>query len=109
MLFRSCPIENLETKVFIQRTPPYIPEEHNGIVPTDYQYTAPIETCDEHDESTVIPIPLEDDNDFWFPWYPWDRDNNNGNNDNDNSNDNDNGNGNGNNNGNDNNGNGNEN
>ncbi len=71
-----CPTENLETKVFIQRTPPYIPEDNNGIVPTDFQYTAPIEICDEHDENTIIPSAPEVDYDFWLPWYPWDRDDN---------------------------------
>lgn len=68
-----CPTENIETKVFIQRTPPYNPEEHNGIIPTDFEYTAPTEVCDEHNESTVIYDPFEDEeNDFYFPPYPSD-------------------------------------
>lgn len=73
-----CPPENKVTKVFIDRTPPYFPEEHNGIAPTDYQYTVPTEICDEHNESTVIPEdPNEDD--YLFPPLPWedDEDNNN--------------------------------
>ncbi len=54
-----CPEDNIETRVFIKREPPYNPEEHNGIVPADYQYTAPTEVCEEHNEDTII----EDDDD----------------------------------------------
>lgn len=80
-----CPDENRETKVFIQRTPPYNPEEHNNLVPTDYQYTAPTEVCDEHDETTVVEDPLEEyDDNYWFPWYQWWDNDDNDNNDNDN-------------------------
>ena len=68
-----CPEENLETKVFVKREIPYNPEENNGIAPTDYQYEAPSEICDEHDESTLIPEP-DDPWDSWFPWFPWNRD-----------------------------------
>jgi penicillin-binding protein 1A len=67
-----CPDDVVQRKVFIQRTPPYNPDEHNGIVPSDYQYNAPTAVCDEHNESTVKPDPLED----WFnEWF--NRDNNN--------------------------------
>jgi len=69
-----CPEDLLETKVFIQRPIPYNPEEHNGIVPTDYEYSAPTEICDEHDETTVIPSDEEDEYDWWFPWFPGDWD-----------------------------------
>jgi penicillin-binding protein 1A len=63
-----CPIENLETKVFIQRTPPYLPSENNDIVPADWQYNVPTEVCDEHDENTwSIFDELEDL--FQWPWY----------------------------------------
>ncbi|MDR7857152.1 PBP1A family penicillin-binding protein [Tissierella sp.] len=81
-----CPTENLETKVFIERTPPYNPSEHNGIVPTDFQYTAPTEICDEHNENTIVPDPLEEEFLPSFPWdWDWDWDN-----DDDDSNNNDN-------------------
>lgn len=65
-----CPEENLVNKVFVQRTPPYIPSEHNGIVPTDFQYTAPTEICDEHNEYTVIYDPFDDEDFNYFPPYP---------------------------------------
>ncbi len=52
-----CPLENIETRVFIQRTPPYIPSEHGGITPSDFKYNAPTETCTEHDSSTPVEIP----------------------------------------------------
>lgn len=95
-----CPEDNLETKVFIQRPVPYNPEEHNGIVPADYEFSAPTEICDEHDETTVIPPDEEDDLDWWFPWFPgsWDDDSDNENNNIDNESNNENNNGNGNNN-----------
>ncbi len=72
-----CPEENKVNKVFIERTPPYFPSEHNGIVPSDFQYTAPTEICDEHNQSTIIPPdPIEDDDDFYFPPLPWDNEDN---------------------------------
>lgn len=43
-----CPDDLVEKKVFIKRDPPYNPDENNGIVPLDYQYTAPTEECDIH-------------------------------------------------------------
>ena len=70
-----CPEENKVNKVFIERTPPYIPEEHNGIVPTDFQFTAPTEICDEHNENTIIQDPMEDE--YYFPPYPWEDENDN--------------------------------
>ena len=54
-----CPRENVRTGIFIKREPPYNPREHNGIVPLDYQFTAPTEVCDKHNPDTVI----EDDDD----------------------------------------------
>lgn len=58
-----CPEENVVTKVFIRRDPPYIPSEHNGIVPADYQYTAPTEVCDVHDQNSAIDEFLEEEDD----------------------------------------------
>lgn len=57
-----CPKENVEKRVFIKRNPPYNPDANNGILPSDYQYTAPIEVCDEHTESKSIKDWLDD----WF-------------------------------------------
>lgn len=70
-----CPDELVSTGVFIQRTPPYNPADHGGIVPADYAYNAPTEVCTDHDETTVQTNPLDD----WFnEWFDWN--NNNGNN-----------------------------
>ena len=88
-----CPEENIETRVFIRRDPPYNPEEHKGIVPEDYQYTAPTEICDIHDENTIIEDDFDniydedyfnddDDDDFYFPPID-DNDDNNDNDDDD--------------------------
>lgn len=49
-------------RVFIKRNPPYDPQANNGIVPSDYQYTAPVEVCDEHTEGSFIEDWLRD----WF-------------------------------------------
>lgn len=57
-----CPEEYVEKRVFIKRNPPYDPEANDGILPSDYQYTAPEEICDEHTQSSVI----EDWLDNWF-------------------------------------------
>lgn len=57
-----CPEGNIEKRVFIKRNPPYNPEANNGIMPSDYQYTAPTEVCDEHTEGSWI----EDWLDNWF-------------------------------------------
>lgn len=70
-----CPEDLVAQRVYIQRTPPYNPADHNGIVPSDYQYNAPTEVCTDHDETTVVPDdPFED---FWEWWN-----NNNGSNNN---------------------------
>ena len=69
-----CPLENLETRVFIQRTPPYYPSEHNGIEPQDFENNLPTEICDEHDENTrSILDELEDI--LQWPWGDWDDEN----------------------------------
>ncbi|NLN14954.1 MAG: PBP1A family penicillin-binding protein [Tissierellia bacterium] len=96
-----CPDDLVETRVFIQRTPPYNPADHNGITPADFQYSAPTEVCDEHNEETAIRDELEDL--FQWPWDWWnngDDDNNSGNNSHNNGNGNENGNSNSNSNGN---------
>lgn len=55
-----CPEESVESKVFIKRNPPYKPEDHGGIVPKDYIYTAPSETCDVHNQENTIDDWLDD-------------------------------------------------
>ncbi len=78
---KYCPPELIENKVFIKRDPAYNPEEHNGLVPNDYQYTVPTEECDTHAES-----PADDDD--WFNWFDYwfNNGNNNGNNSNEDTN-----------------------
>ena len=66
-----CPIDNLQSKVFIQRMPPYIPSDNNGIVPADYGFTLPTSICTEHDVNTEYFDPEEDDDlDGEFPFNP---------------------------------------
>lgn len=65
-----CPEENIQTKVFVQTMPPYIPKDNNGIVPTDFKFRLPLEFCDVHDETTVIPEDEDDDFDYFFPFFP---------------------------------------
>lgn len=43
-----CPPESIEKRVFINRPIPYYPEENNGLLPDDYQYSVPTEYCDIH-------------------------------------------------------------
>ena len=57
-----CPESLVEKRVFIKRNPPYDPQANNGIVPSDYQYTAPVEVCDEHTEGSFLEDWLRD----WF-------------------------------------------
>lgn len=61
-----CPDENLETRVFVQRTPPYKPSDYRNIVPNDYNYNAPSQYCTDHDESTVRPDPIQEWLDQWL-------------------------------------------
>lgn len=77
-----CPEDLVETRVFVQRTPPYSPSDNNGILPSDFGYNAPTEICTDHDENTIIiEDPFEDwwndngdDNDFVIPLDPLDDD-----------------------------------
>ncbi|WP_422486512.1 penicillin-binding protein 1A [Gudongella sp. DL1XJH-153] len=61
-----CPDENVATRVFIERSPLYNPDDHNGIVPSDYNYQVPTEVCDDHNENTVIENPVLDWLNEWF-------------------------------------------
>lgn len=69
-----CPEENVVTKVFIKRDPPYNPSEHNGIMPVDYQYTAPTEVCDVHNQENAIDEFLEDEEEDEEDKEPIDKD-----------------------------------
>ncbi len=84
-----CPDEDVATRVFIKRKPLYNPSDHNGIVPSDYNYQVPTQVCTDHNESTIIENPVLDWLNEWF-------DNNNGENPPEDNPDNGNGNGNGN-------------
>jgi Membrane carboxypeptidase (penicillin-binding protein) len=80
-----CPIENVESRVFIKRNPPYIPAENGGIVPSDYQYEVPTEICTDHNESTIVVPPIEEPQNPEEPTEPENPDDNGnsgGNNDN---------------------------
>ena len=56
-----CPEDVVQTRVFVQRTPPYSPSDNNGITPSDYGYNAPTEICTDHNEFTFeIEDPFED-------------------------------------------------
>lgn len=61
-----CPDENVATRVFIQRDPPYVPSDNNGITPSDYNYHLPTQVCDEHTELTVPETPVLDWLNDWF-------------------------------------------
>lgn len=61
-----CPAESVATRVFIQRDPPYIPSDNNGITPSDYNYHLPTQVCDEHNEFTVPETPVLDWLNDWF-------------------------------------------
>nr|WP_300002254.1 PBP1A family penicillin-binding protein [Tissierella sp.] len=50
-----CPSYLVTSRVYVQRTPPYIPSENNGIIPRDYAYNAPHWTCKDHGPNTVQP------------------------------------------------------
>lgn len=58
-----CPKELTESRVFIERTPPYLPSQNDGIVPSDYNYNAPTSICTDHDLSTLLEEGEEDDED----------------------------------------------
>lgn len=55
-----CPKDSVAKRVFIKREPPYDPSKHGGVVPSDYQYTAPTEVCDGHNQDNWIDDWLND-------------------------------------------------
>ncbi|MBC8590738.1 penicillin-binding protein 1A [Wansuia hejianensis] len=61
---KYCPTEDVIKQAFIQRIPPYIPSEHNNIVPADFKFTLPTQVCDKHNIlSIILPDPDKDDDD----------------------------------------------
>ncbi|RQD70644.1 MAG: penicillin-binding protein [Tindallia sp. MSAO_Bac2] len=48
----QTPPHEIETRIFTQREVPYYPEEHNGIVPGDWEYELPREEYDPYEDST---------------------------------------------------------
>lgn len=59
-----CPSSLIQSKVFIQRTEPFVPIPGQTKVPADLIYEAPLETCDKHTEQTIINDPLEGEEDL---------------------------------------------
>lgn len=54
-----CPSSLVQSKVFIQRTEPFVQLPNQTKVPADLIYEAPLETCDKHTEEIIIDDPLE--------------------------------------------------
>jgi len=59
-----CPSPLVQSKVFVQRTEPFIPEPGQKQVPADLIYEAPTEFCDKHTEATAGEDPLEGEEDL---------------------------------------------
>ncbi|WP_432664042.1 PBP1A family penicillin-binding protein [Wukongibacter baidiensis] len=56
-----CPDTLIGKRIMVKRPVPYIPEEHDGIVPTDFKDELPTEYCDIHTSSfNQGNVPLED-------------------------------------------------
>ena len=48
----QTPPHEIETRIFTRRETPYYPEEHNGIIPGDWQYELPRAEYDPDEDST---------------------------------------------------------
>ena len=59
-----CPSSLVQSKVFIQRTEPFVQIPGQTKVPADLIYEAPLETCDKHTGESTIDDPLEGDDPF---------------------------------------------
>ncbi|MHB1392943.1 MAG: transglycosylase domain-containing protein [Clostridia bacterium] len=59
-----CPSPLVQSKVFIQRTEPFVPLPDQKQVPLDLIYEAPTEFCDKHTEQTINEDPLEGEEDL---------------------------------------------
>ncbi|HYF83537.1 MAG TPA: PBP1A family penicillin-binding protein [Clostridia bacterium] len=60
----NCPSTLVQSKVFIQRTEPFIPQPDQKQVPADLIYEAPTEFCDKHTEPAIGEDPLEGEEDL---------------------------------------------
>lgn len=49
-----CPEDSISSKSFIKRNEPYDPSEHDGIVPSDFDFTSPTSVCDVHTEKSFL-------------------------------------------------------
>lgn len=66
----ETPLWEVETRIMTQRPVPYIPEEHDGIVPQDFIYELPLEEYDPFiDGSGTIPPYGSDWNNEWSNWF----------------------------------------
>lgn len=59
-----CPSPSVQSKVFIQRTEPFVPEPNQTKVPEDLIYEAPTEICNIHTEPAIVEDPLEGEEDL---------------------------------------------
>ncbi|SMP49903.1 transglycosylase domain-containing protein [Anoxynatronum buryatiense] len=58
----------VETRIFTKRSEPYIPEEHNGIVPQDFPYELPLAEYDPFIDGSGSYIPFDPGNSWnWDP------------------------------------------
>lgn len=94
-----CPANLVQTRVFVETFPRYIPSENNGIVPSDYSFRKPVAVCSYHGVDTIVPSDEDDeldengefeeengekkedgveeeeeDYDYYFPFFPTDED-----------------------------------
>ncbi|MDW7671160.1 MAG: transglycosylase domain-containing protein [Bacillota bacterium] len=65
----QTPPWEIETRIFTQRPEPYLPENHGGIVPQDFQYELPLEEYDPFVDATGGFPPYNPD---WNNWNQWD-------------------------------------
>jgi len=64
-----CPADKVQTKVFIQRDPPYVPQKPKETAPKDVVYELPAgEYCTVHGAPAVPENPLNDLLDHLLPW-----------------------------------------
>lgn len=62
-----CPSYLVSNRVFVQRTPPYIPSDNEGLIPSDYSYNAPSYVCTYHTDFYVAPTPDPEPEDGLVP------------------------------------------
>ena len=60
----QTPPWEIESKIFIERPIPYYPEEHNNILPEDYEYDLPKEYYDPLEDGVGLPPYFENPDDY---------------------------------------------